>query len=132
MQELKFYQSLVAKYRESSTTDSLLTKHRAATITKMEGDVDDDVDPSDDELVMLRLLEVQERERQFSQLVQIASHVLSKNADLLDELLLLLQTTEGECGMADRRLAREESDPSNAAKCFDIERSNLMAQVREQ
>ena len=60
IEELKFYEALIAKYRESSA-ESLLTKRTA--IAKN--------DPSE-ELIDLRL-EVQEQERQLREMIKIAS-----------------------------------------------------------
>ena len=78
-QELKFYESLIARFREGSA-ESLLNKR--AAIAKE--------DPTE-ELIELHL-EIQEHERQFKELVEIASYMLKKNKEM-DELVGGLRTS---------------------------------------
>ena len=112
-QELKFYESLIARFREGSA-ESLLNKR--AAIAKE--------DPTE-ELIELHL-EIQEHEKQFKELVEIASYMLKKNKEM-DELVGGIRTSYD--GQGNRRLVRG-GDPSKVNE--DVERQNLQVQVREQ
>ena len=113
-QELKFYESLINKFKESAS-ESLLNK-RASQAKE---------DPTE-ELIELHL-EIQEIEKQFKEVIEISCYMLKKNKEM-DEFMSSAASnvrasgdSSGGRGMGGMKAAREA----------DIEKDNLLAQIRE-
>ena len=104
-QELKFYESLIDRFKESSA-ESLLNK-RASQAKE---------DPTE-ELIELHL-EIQELERQFKELIEISCYMLKKNKEM-DELMGGVRTSNDTGGRRQTQNGKNKID--------DVEKSNLLA-----
>ena len=71
-------------------------------------------------------MEIQELEKQFKELIDISSYMLKKNKEM-DELMNSSPGTPRAGG----RGSMSRSDRMQAASGNDVEKTNLMAQVRE-
>ena len=106
-QELKFYESLIDRFKNSSA-ESLLNK-RASQAKE---------DPTE-ELIELHL-EIQELERQFKELIDISSYMLKKNKEM-DELMNSRPNTPG----AGARGTLNRLKSMQATSAIDVEKTNL-------
>lgn len=113
-QELKFYESLINKFKESAS-ESLLNKR--ATHAKE--------DPTE-ELIELHL-EIQEIEKQFKEVIEISCYMLKKNKEM-DEFM---SSAAGNLRASGDSSGGRGMENLKATREADIERDNLLMQIRE-
>ena len=113
--ELKFYESLIAKFKESAS-ESLLNK-RASQAKE---------DPTE-ELIELHL-EIKEIEKQFKEVIEISSYMLKKTKEM-DKVIR--SGAGGNVRAPGNSSGGREAAGLKAAREADIEKSNLLVQIRE-